>query len=143
MRGRQAAPVGLSRFAEQLRRNHSRLLQYILLEQLRHGLLDERHERRIRLDRTDAGHGLHLAGNQQRGMAKTEQRLAVIDQTVGQLRGVTGGACLPFQVEKAREHLLGAAAHRGVHLSSGKRAVPLMPASKPLASGSVATSNRV
>ncbi|MNC79046.1 hypothetical protein D3C75_1314170 [compost metagenome] len=52
--------------------------------------LDERHERRIRLDRTDAGERPDLASDQQHGMAVAEQRLAIVDH--GERQGLDGGS---------------------------------------------------
>ena len=87
--------------------------------------------------------GLHLTGNQQCRMAKAKQCLAIIDQAVGQLGGRPGCAGLALKIKKTREHLFGTAAHRRVHLNSAKCAVPLIPASNPLALGTLATSSRV
>ncbi|MNW07491.1 hypothetical protein D3C71_2041150 [compost metagenome] len=76
-------------------------------------------------------------------MAKTKQGLAIVDQAERQLFGVLRLAGPALQLKEPCKDLLGATAGRCVHLNSAKRAVPLMPASKPLALGSVATSNSV
>ena len=77
-------------------------------------------------------------------MAIAEQALGIVDQGIGETVDVLGGAGLAFEGEKLSKDPLCQPWRLGGHCASAKRALPLMPASRPLVSaGSVPINSRV
>ena len=108
------------------------------------GSLDKGNKGGVGIDDADTGEIAHLAGDHQSSMAVAEQRLRFIDDGIA--KAVQIGCCAHalLQLQKLGKELLQGAGLRGVHGCSAKRAVPLMPASRPaLSAGNSAISSRV
>jgi len=137
-------PIGLGLPVQRIGRHYLGLIQTLLREQLAGGVLDKGDERGMGLNHADAGQRAHPPGDQQGRMAIAEQRLGIVDQGIGQAVDIVRRTGLSFEAEKLGKQPIREILLRRCHGMPSNCAVPLIPASKPLASaGNVAISNRV